>query len=396
MRMFRKALSSISLVLIFITVSFGQATVFADSSTSTFTPIHKYTFDSDSGTVVTDSVTSNGINGTATGTTIISGSNGNARHFNGTSDYISFNSKVIPKGKKSIRFKIRTISNQTEHIFSNTTTITDYGMTSGITSDGKIAFDCKQGTSSLLFIIISTRSVNNGDWHDVLLTWDGTTQTNAVKLYIDNILDTVSTATSTETNDPSYNLCVGRLTPDYPQYRFSGDLDEFEVYNSEVILAPTNLAAAVGNTDIRLNWNTVPGANSYKVYRSTTQGGPYGDPIATTSSTSYIDATAQKGTKYYYVIKAVNADGESAYSNEASATLPNRAILTITMINGAEKEYDLTTTEIDNFITWYDNRANGTGPAYFKISKPYNIGPFKIRFNYVIFDKILSFDVDEY
>ena len=38
--------------------------------------------------------------------------------------------------------------------------------------------------------------------------------------------------------------------------------------------------------------------------------------------TSYIDTTVRKGTLYYYRVRATNASGDSAYSNEASATTP--------------------------------------------------------------------------
>jgi hypothetical protein len=74
-----------------------------------------------------------------------------------------------------------------------------------------------------------------------------------------------------------------------------------------------------------LNWSastsTVVG---YNVYRSTTSGGPYtlitSSPVA---GTTYTDTTVQAGVTYFYVVTAVDSSGnESAYSNEASATVP--------------------------------------------------------------------------
>ena len=38
--------------------------------------------------------------------------------------------------------------------------------------------------------------------------------------------------------------------------------------------------------------------------------------------TSYIDTTVRKNTLYYYRVRATNASGDSAYSNEASAKTP--------------------------------------------------------------------------
>lgn len=75
----------------------------------------------------------------------------------------------------------------------------------------------------------------------------------------------------------------------------------------------------------------------------------------------------------------------------------NRAILVITMNTGLEKEYDLPMSDINEFLNWYDLRDAGSGPAKFAINKyNNNKGPFSKRTDYVIFDKILHFEVNEY
>ncbi|MNI36076.1 hypothetical protein D3C73_901160 [compost metagenome] len=75
----------------------------------------------------------------------------------------------------------------------------------------------------------------------------------------------------------------------------------------------------------------------------------------------------------------------------------DRAILVVTMNNGLEKEFDLSMEEVNSFITWYENKQGGTGTASFAINKhDNNKGPFTSRKDYVIFDKILTFSVDEY
>lgn len=74
-----------------------------------------------------------------------------------------------------------------------------------------------------------------------------------------------------------------------------------------------------------------------------------------------------------------------------------RAILVVTMNTGLEKEFDLSMEEINAFLNWYDARDAGKGPAKFGIDKHNNnIGPFTTRKEYVIFDKILTFSIDEY
>lgn len=74
----------------------------------------------------------------------------------------------------------------------------------------------------------------------------------------------------------------------------------------------------------------------------------------------------------------------------------NHAIIEITMTNGKIKEYDMTIAQIDAFLTWYDNRANGTGKSYYTIRKTSNVKPFLGRRDYIIFDKILDFEVKDY
>ncbi|WP_082727078.1 Kelch repeat-containing protein [Paenibacillus riograndensis] len=75
----------------------------------------------------------------------------------------------------------------------------------------------------------------------------------------------------------------------------------------------------------------------------------------------------------------------------------DRAILVVTMNTGLEKEFDLSMDEVNAFIAWYENKQSGTGTASYAINKhDNNKGPFTSRKDYIIFDKILTFSVDEY
>ena len=91
--------------------------------------------------------------------------------------------------------------------------------------------------------------------------------------------------------------------------------------------APTGLSAAPGNGLVSLTWNAsaAPGLAGYNLYRSTTSpvstnGTPLngGTPL---TATSYTDSGLVNGTPYYYAITAVGTSGgQSAPSDEASAT----------------------------------------------------------------------------
>jgi fibronectin type 3 domain-containing protein len=84
-------------------------------------------------------------------------------------------------------------------------------------------------------------------------------------------------------------------------------------------VAPANLAATGGDQQVSLTWTASTGATSYNVKRATTNGGPY-TTMASPAGSTYTDTAVSNGTTYYYVVTAVNTIGESANSNQASAT----------------------------------------------------------------------------
>ncbi|WP_196427511.1 fibronectin type III domain-containing protein [Paenibacillus macerans] len=175
---------------------------------------------------------------------------------------------------------------------------------------------------------------------------------------------------------------------------------------------PLSLTATAGNKKVNLTWSGAgKDVTSFNVKRATVSGGPYDVIDTVTSDTyNYTDSNVTNGTTYYYIVTAVTAAGESGNSNEASATPKGdvvnppdpgqegeRALLRLILINGIEKEYDLSMTEVNAFINWYEERANGSGTAMFAIDKhDNNKGPFVNRKDYVFFDKIITFEVNAY
>jgi hypothetical protein len=89
---------------------------------------------------------------------------------------------------------------------------------------------------------------------------------------------------------------------------------------------PTGLSATSQDGAIALDWGAVSGADTYRVYRSTSSGvDASGSPMDTgIGSADYTDETAENGTKYYYVVTAVAEEGgetaESDPSNEVEKT----------------------------------------------------------------------------
>jgi fibronectin type 3 domain-containing protein len=82
--------------------------------------------------------------------------------------------------------------------------------------------------------------------------------------------------------------------------------------------APTGLSATIGNTQLGLSWNPVPGATVYNLKRSVINGS-YFVNIATTLGTNFTDTGLVNGTTYYYVVTAVTSGGPSPYSSQLAA-----------------------------------------------------------------------------
>jgi subtilisin family serine protease len=83
--------------------------------------------------------------------------------------------------------------------------------------------------------------------------------------------------------------------------------------------APTGLSATAGDASVTLAWGASAGAESYRVYRSTSSSS-LGSEITTVATTGYTDTSVTNDVTYYYRVTALAENLESAPSNQASAT----------------------------------------------------------------------------
>ena len=86
--------------------------------------------------------------------------------------------------------------------------------------------------------------------------------------------------------------------------------------------APTNLTATAGKRKVTLQWTQSASVDvvQNRIYRSTTNGGPYTLIATISAGTSFDNTSLASRVTYYYVVTAVSSAGkESAYSNQASA-----------------------------------------------------------------------------
>lgn len=156
--------------------------------------------------------------------------------------------------------------------------------------------------------------------------------------------------------------------------------------------APGSLSAsAVSSSQVNLAWSdNSSNETGFKIERKTGAGGMYAQ-IATpgANATSFQDAGLAASTTYYYRVRATNAVGDSAYSNEASTTTTAAGDpkLTGTIIgtNGSYNNDPSVTKDkaMDGSLTTYFDASTGDGnwvgidlgPTAFKVVTKVRFAP---------------------
>jgi hypothetical protein len=142
---------------------------------------------------------------------------------------------------------------------------------------------------------------------------------------------------------------------------------------------PQNLRiASLGTSNINIAWDTpannggVP-VTGYKIYRGTTPGGEM--PYNVVLTTNFDDINIVNGVIYYYKVTARNAVGDSGYSNEISAVVPNPTttplVPPVIVTPGDSTPPGPVMTELDPSLIW--NKATGADSYALVIKRyPYN------------------------
>jgi Purple acid Phosphatase, N-terminal domain len=131
--------------------------------------------------------------------------------------------------------------------------------------------------------------------------------------------------------------------------------------------APSGVfVAAVSASQIYIGW-TDNSANeaSFIVSRSTTAGGPYTDIVTTSAnSTNFTDSGLSANTTYYYVVRARNSGGDSAYSAEDSITTYVTDLLIDNVSADVIGTWTTGTASTDKYGSNYQFKGQGTGTGY--------------------------------
>ncbi|MCP5535749.1 MAG: sulfatase-like hydrolase/transferase [Akkermansiaceae bacterium] len=185
----------------------------------------------------------------------IAGKHGYALNFDGVDDLVSLTGVTLPTGNspRTVAAWVRvpaTSGVENQVIFGY-----------GVNNDGErfsFRLDVADPANQRLRLevqggsIVGSTRINDGAWHHVAVVIEnGSTNVNAAKLYVDGVLETVSSSSSQTINtSASGTPAIGASSHD-PTYNFKGDIDEVRVCHSAktageiaILAADTNQTAA--------------------------------------------------------------------------------------------------------------------------------------------------------
>lgn len=174
-------------------------------------------------------------------------------------------------------------------------------------------------------------------------------------------------------NTQVFNAPVGVYRARYSeQYgcgtTFSPDFTVVDANGAPKPDAPSGLLTVPMNrTSIRLNWTQANNETGFEVYRALKSGGPFTYvSLTAANASSYVDNGLTPGTKYFYLVRAVNATGASATANESAARTTSDNSLPTAPSNLQYRGSSLSSVQLkwtaatdDDGIKRYDIYANG-------------------------------------
>ena len=136
---------------------------------------------------------------------------------------------------------------------------------------------------------------------------------------------------------------------------------------------PTGLTASTNSaSQINLSWtDNANNETGFEIERKLEAGGTYSQiTIVGANVTSYNNTSGLlEGTQYYYQVRATNATGDSAYSNEVNAITMLATPTGLAASAISETEIDLTWNNISSSESgYYIERKTGSGGTYSQIA----------------------------
>ena len=196
---------------------------------------------------------------TGTGVNQFSGPHSDSKGYQGTgaSSGITLNTKLIPRGAKTVRFRIYLAAATAQTLIDETNGSTaNYGLNVTVNASRIINFQIMNGGSAI--VNINTDVIPLRKWTDVIFTWDGTTNEGRVRVYVNGSLSNQGTATATQAAlEPTNDTVLLNRAP-ISTAGGTAAISEIEVYN-EAIYADAYVLTQKGfslfdGAKVRIKW----------------------------------------------------------------------------------------------------------------------------------------------
>jgi len=258
-----------------------------------------WSFDSYNSTHVFDNSTygNNGtFNGTDFGTSnITAGKYGKALEFDGIDDSVEMgnSNNLAITGAITLEgwVKINPDLSTSQYLFGR-------GQAMGGNANYGYAVSWDSGSQHIFWDIYNstTRSgldgsdvtITDNDWHYIVCTWDGTTNPNSQKIYLDGTLGAQRTSLISEIGTPNYNFRIGRDGINPVGYFLNGSVDEVRVWNRALSEQEINASFNSGVWRLERNFTELA-EGSYEYYAYAIDEA--GNTNVTETRTLTIDAT---------------------------------------------------------------------------------------------------------
>jgi fibronectin type 3 domain-containing protein len=242
------------------------------------------------------------------------------------------------EGSKTLAGTATTVSYAHNNLPSNTTY---YYFVTAVNNTGEGAYTEAFSARTLLAPLSAPNNVTATalSTNSIQVTWGAVVGAAGYKVYRATSANTTATRTLLDTVTTTSFTNGGLDARTYWYYVTVLNTDNVEsALSASASMIPKPAAPGSvrangvdGYVEVRVSWNSVPGAEYYKIYYATSSTGT--KTLAGTSNDyNRYDHSGTANTTYYYWVTAVNAGGESdfsLYTADASARIPPAAPLNL-------------------------------------------------------------------
>ena len=215
---------------------------------------------------------------------------------------------------------------------------TKYTYTVRTASDTNLSDFNKTGVSTLYIETPALKKISIAKNGDVTINWGAVAGAKGYYVYksvngsawtriasITNPKTVSYKDTTAKKSGETYSYTVRAINGSYASYYVTSGI------STMFLAAPTvnvkNDYTVEEGSSVKVSWNSIPGAKSYKIYRKTADATTWTAIADDYTDKVYYDKTAESGVNYYYTVRAKNADYISAYVSSSVITVLGTPLL---------------------------------------------------------------------